>query len=796
METALFQPLRTFMCAGCLLLLGAAGAWAQIAGQLSGVVRDTTGSVLPGVTVTVTGPTLTVPRTVFTNEHGIYEFAELPEGRYVVTVALSGFEPRTIEADVRAGPETLDLVLAVSQFSERVTVTATRTGAADIQSTPIAITALPARTIEQLGAQTIEGLAGFVPTLTISQHTGTAQVTVRGIGTNSTVVGADPSSTVHLDGVYLGRPAMAFIDLLNVERVEVLRGPQGTLYGRNSVGGTINILTRQPTNVLETTVRLTAGSYDKLRAEGAVSGPLIKDKVMGNLAFLRGTRDGFVNDLDHPDHPLGSEDTWAGRGQLRFVLGTHSELLLSGDYGRFDGVPLTYAKPIVAKPGFTFDNPPGLWEVRTSHLTSGRNIQEGASAKLAVRLNGTTTLNSLTAYRASNYRFFIDADATELTLQTSNVPDIQRQISQEVTLVHDRPKLSWIGGAYYFADHNNGNVEISVYPSSAQVRLFPTITGHAWALFGQGTYSVSRRVSLTAGVRYTDERKDLDNAGGVYRLGTAILANPASFYDFVDNATFQAWTPRGSVQVQASRDTFVHVSATRGFKSGGFNPTATAPGRAFGPEFAWSYEAGLKQTMAGGRVRLNTAAFYNDYRDLQVQTFILPGVLDIRNAASATIRGLEVEATATAGRGLQLAGNVSWLDATYDTYHAVGPGGVPVDAAGNRLNNAPEWSGSGSAVYEFAAGGAGTASIRGDVSWQSPVFFTPANDAIETQHAYGLVHLRAGFQPQNRHWEMAVYVRNVGNRGYITGTANVPAAAFTGRPGDPRHWGTQFTLRR
>ena len=157
-----------------------------------------------------------------------------------------------------------------------------------------------------------------------------------------------------------------------------------------------------------------------------------------------------------------------------------------------------------------------------------------------------------------------------------------------------------------------------------QIRPFSTVDARAWALFGQATYSLSSRVSLTGGVRYSDEQKDIHNVGGVYQLDTAVLANPASFYDFVDRATYDAWTPKASVQFQASRETFVYFSATRGFKSGGLNVTAMAPGGAFQPEFAWSYEGGLKRTMADGRVYVNTAVFYNDYKDLQVQTFLRP----------------------------------------------------------------------------------------------------------------------------------------------------------------------------
>jgi iron complex outermembrane receptor protein len=536
----------------CLLAL-ALTASAQPVPPLSGVVRDTTGGVLSGVTVTVTGASLVGPRTALTDDHGRYALDGLPGGRYRVTAGLSGFASRTAEVDIDAGgdPAGLDLVLAVSSFSDRVTVTATRTGTADIQSTPMAITAIPAVVLEQLGTQTVEGLAGIVPSVTMSQHTGGAQVTIRGIGTNSTVVGADPSSTIHLDGVYLGRPAMAFVDLLDVERVEVLRGPQGTLYGRNSVGGTINIVTRPPGDTLEVSVRLIAGNYDKLRAEAAARGPLVRNRVMGSLAILRGTRTGFVNDLAHPGHPLGSEDTWLGRGQLRFVLGTRAELLLSADHGRFDGVPLTYAKPLAAKPGFRFDSLADLWTVRTSHPAVGKNVQRGAAGRLAVWLNETTTLNSLTAYRESDYRFFIDADATELALQTSDVPDVQRQMSQELTVVQRRPTLTWIGGAFYYDEHNEGRVEITVYPTGAQIRPFARIRARARALFGQAAFRVSSRVSLTAGARYTDERKDLDNTGGVYRLGTAILANPASFYDYVDLATYHAWTPKAAVEVLA-----------------------------------------------------------------------------------------------------------------------------------------------------------------------------------------------------------------------------------------------------
>jgi iron complex outermembrane receptor protein len=375
------------------------------------------------------------------------------------------------------------------------------------------------------------------------------------------------------------------------------------------------------------------------------------------------------------------------------------------------------------------------------------------------------------------------------------VRDEQWQFSQELTIVRRAPALTWIGGMFFFDEQDHAPVHLAVLSVTPQVEIrpFSTIGARAWALFGEATYRFSSRLSVTGGVRYSDEHKDMHNSGGRFLHSTWIPAPPPPpnrLYDFVDEADFSAWTPKASIQLHASRDTFLYASATRGFKSGGLNATAQDPGGAFGPEFAWSYEAGLKRTLVDGRLRTRTAVFYNDYRDLQVQRFVGLGLSDVRNAASARITGAEVEVLATPAGRLQLAGNLSWLHARYERFIASVAVGVDRDVSGNRLNVAPCWSGSGSMLYEVGLGRAGTATVRGDVSWQSLVFFTPFNDSFERQGAYGLVHLRAGVEPRDRRWELAVFVRNAANQEYITVTGTTPLApSCNGRPGEPRHWG-------
>ena len=355
-----------------------------------------------------------------TGATGDFAFPDLPEGDYEIPAELSGFERARRAVRVQAGERvTVSLTLRVAIVEETI-VTAAKAGERDVQTIPMAISAVSGADLGRLGTQTLGQAAALAPSVTLSQNAGFAQLTIRGIGANVVNAGSDPSSAMYLDGVYLARPAMAFMQLLDLDRIEVLRGPQGTLYGRNAVGGALNLVSKPPTNDFQASANVTAGNFGELRADARIGGPLKRDKVMGAVAFARGVRDGYVRDLEHPDHPLGGDDVTAGRGQLRVVFHRRTDLLLSSDVDHQGGTPLTFNKVIAAKPGFTFDNPPDLHDVRASALAWNRTLQYGASARLTMALTPSTTLVSLTAYRDLDYEFFVDADITELDLITTH----------------------------------------------------------------------------------------------------------------------------------------------------------------------------------------------------------------------------------------------------------------------------------------------------------------------------------------------------------------------------------------
>ena len=236
-----------------------------------------------------------------------------------------------------------------------------------------------------------------------------------------------------------------------------------------------------------------------------------------------------------------------------------------------------------------------------------------------------------------------DADITELDLTAVHLHEAQHQWSEEVTISQQRPGLSWIAGLFLFNEVDRQPTLVTLVEPQRYNLLNPEVEAGNEAVFGQATIDLTSRVSVTAGLRYSREHKTIDNAGQLSTIDLPVTLVPGSAYSYTDAISHTAWTPKFGLEFRARENAFVYVSATRGFKSGGFNFTSPEAGRGYAPEWAWSYEGGLKTIVAGGRANISVAAFHTDYTDLQVQTAIRPGVIDISNAAEATIRGVELE---------------------------------------------------------------------------------------------------------------------------------------------------------
>ncbi len=773
--------------------VASAAAFPQSAGTLAGSLFDQTGGALVNVTLDLRGAVVRERRS---DSAGRFEFRDLPPGDYELTATLAGFE--SIHRAIRVGSgKTISVSLTMVLASvEQTVVTAAKTGTTNVQSSPLAISAISSIALSRFAIRTIDEAAAQTPLVTFTQNTTFGQLSIRGIGTNAVFAGADPSSAMYLDGVYLARPAMAFTDFLDVERVEVVRGPQGTLYGRNALGGAVNLTTKAPSNDFEASARITVGNLAERRAEGRLSGALKRDRVMGSLAFARGARDGYVRDLNHPDQPLGGDDLTSVRGQLRVVLSHGSEVVLSTDASDQAGRILSNHKILSPKPGFAVDNPANPRDVRLSTVNSGAVKQSGAMARLTSQLTPSTTLISITGFRGLNNQYASDADASELDLLVSRIHEWQHQWSEELTVSGRHRKVSWLGGVFVFDESDHQRVWVDQTASRTQVQLDPRVDAASRAVFGETTIQLTPRLSGTVGLRYTNEQKDIENTGGLFGLDAPMAPVAGSTYAYTDSIVHTAWTPRFAVAMKLAHDAMTYVSATRGFKSGGFNLSSTQPGRGFAPEWAWNYEGGMKTTLMNGRARINVAVFQMDYTNLQVQTPIGIGVFDIRNAAAATIRGLEIEPAGRIGGGLEAGGHLAWLDATYDRYIAVGTGGVTGDAAGNRLNNAPEWSGRLWLEWTGNVSGAIRMTLAADATAQSTVFYTPFNDTIQRQVSYAQLGARGELGPSNRRWTVNVYTRNLTNTNYITAAFGASPVAFGGRPGPSRETGIQLIIGR
>ena len=780
---------RAAFAVALLAILVVARARAQGRGQIAGVVTDFAGTPIAGVTVLLDG--VATARRVTTSD-GRFEISGLDDGTYEVVATVDGVDPIRRRVEVLDG-KALDLRLTVSvRTVEQVSVTADRTDERDKDDVPLSVTVFSGSELTELEAHAVPALAGLAPGLTFSQNAGFTQLTIRGIGSFQGAPGMDPGSVVYVDGVYLGRPAEVLSDFFDIKRVEVLRGPQGTLYGRNAVGGAINIVTNPPSEQLEISTHLAAGSQHMMRSETRISGPVMGDRIMATADVVRGFSRGFVQDLNHPTDPLGGTDATAVRGAVRVLFGPRSDLLLSSDYMRQNPTPLTDAKVLAVKPGFSIDNPSDFHQVRASTPASEHDVQYGGSARLAWRPFPGVSVTSVSAARWLTRQAVVDTDITELTLTSSTIDETYRQASQEVIVAGRHARADWTAGVFVFGDHTYQPRVVRSFATNTASHLDPTVDGRSDAIFGQASVPVSDRASIVAGIRYSHERKTIDNSGVSDAISTPGAVFAGSPYQYVDATMNSAWTPKLGVDYRITSDALAYVSATRGFKSGGFNASVTEPGHAFAPETAWSYEAGFKTSIWDRRSTLDVAAFYTDYANLQVQVGIRPGVSVTSNAAAATIRGLDVEHEIQLPSGWHTGGHLSWLDAKYDRYTASSSFGTTFDAAGHRLSNAPGWSGR-AWVERFMPIRSLVVSARLDARWQTTVYYSPENDQIQRQGAYGLLDANATVRLARRPWSVGVFAKNLLNTDYLTGAFASPLPAYGGQPGEPRQVGIQLS---
>ncbi|HWA23405.1 MAG TPA: TonB-dependent receptor, partial [Caulobacterales bacterium] len=744
-----------------------------------------------------------------------------------------------------------------------VVVTATKAGVTNLQKTPLSVAVVGGADLDASRIVTLRDLASSVAALKITNNNSNVVVTIRGVGGYASNNEQDVG--IYQDGVYLGRSSVALNSNFNdLERVEVVKGPQGTTFGRNSVGGALNFISKGPTDTFEFENTLNLGNYNLRDEAFRLGGPIIKDKVSGTLAFSYYNHDGYIKNLIPNVGDAGAANRYSARAQLKFDLASNVTNLLRADYGYTDedhavnstlylrtddprfltcntttlvcnntpAVGVRYAAPIANS------------KVGDYHYYANPNrphISEwvyGVNDEFTWEINDKLTFKNLVAYRTAKTNNFTFGNGTEYFTGGTLTTYRQHQFSEEMNLQNNLGKLSGVVGLYYWQEYQRqvgdsiGSliappVRTSTGAESYQDTRFPT---KSTAIFFNESFHFTPELSLTVGARYTKEKKTLDTYntsfswsgllpagwigsippygvrgatsastivlnidGSVNGLASVVFPYIKGYGTAVPALTqdVEAFTPKVGVEWQATEDAFLYGSVTRGFKSGGFNFTARNDfGASYQPEWITSYEIGAKTDWFDKRLRINLAAFRNNWTNLQVsQAVILPNlstpVTQSSNAASARITGLDADITAKPGAGFTFNAGFTWLpDAKYLDYtggqaanyiknlliQAKDPrenaGFNTYNANGNRLNKAPRFSGIFNADKKFELGDSGDITIHGDVAYTSPTAYDISNHPLSISKPLTLYNANINYTSPGGHYEVGFWGRNLADKSY------------------------------
>lgn len=692
---------------------------------------------------------------------------------------------------------------------EEVVVTAQRVEQ-NLQDVPIAVTAFGEETLRVNRMTSMVDIAQRTPSFTATEvNPGEPNLAIRGIGTEgiNSNAGGDPSVALFLDGVYIGRGGAAPIELYDLERVEVLRGPQGTLFGKNVVGGAVVMTSRRP-SLDESYIGVdgTFGNYDRVELLGRFNVAL-SDSVAIAGAVSSTQRDGYTLN-ETTGNRVDDQKVAGGRLSVRYRPSERLDAIVTLDHVDQDqeGQPRDNVCDASLDGGVhcvgVNPDPRRVNAVEDGYL---RREVTGLTANVDYDL-GWGTLTSVTAYRTADYAhadaFFSNPINPPAQIESfnENIEDTS-QFSQEIRVSFELPesRLHGVAGVYYLEEDIERNeilFQDFPVPAVTGVGSFPQqVDATSYALFGQVNFDVTPRLTLTAGARMTWEEKDADLAA-VLLEGPGLPPPLAEEFAISTDESWDAFTPRFAADYRVSDDVMLYASAARGFKSGGFQGTpGTAASAAvpYDPEFAWSYEVGTKTQWLEDSLRVNVAAFYTDYEDLQVSQLVPLCCVVIGNAATAEIQGVEVETLFRPAAGLDLNASYSYLDAEYESFAS----GATADNTGNTLQRAPKHKFNFGAQYEWRAGDVGVLMARLDWTRQSKIFFEASNTPLEVQERYDLVDARLALRAHDDAWEVALWGKNLDDeliRTHIVAFAPFGQQLNTYQP--PRTYGVTLSFRR
>ena len=742
---------------------------------------------------------------------------------------------------------------------EVITVTA-RKRAESLQSTPVAVSAFTGDELNTRGVTNLRDVANYAPNVELFANSvsgsSAGQAYIRGVGQFDYLITTDPGVGVYVDGVYLARSLGNLLDLVDIERVEILRGPQGTLYGKNTIGGAINVISKRPSSEPEGAIDVKVGSYDRVDARLRLSGPIIEDVLAFKLAASTKNADGFGKRPLAGDR-AGDENSDALQATLEWTAADNIDVTVSADYTRRDeamsvhhadalndqailaGLYNALADPLASLHGLDLPPYDQRWVTADPYKdnSTGLNFSKseiwGASGVITWDL-GAVSLKSISAYRNLKLDFGTDPDGSPAVVIDELDRNRQDQFSQELQLTGQsfNDRFKWVAGGYYLREDAHAEIAVRTFEDiyyalealpAAIIPLAPVTcpaplpapcaggagnpvnlaldvsrfitqdqTTKSASLYGQGSFDLTDRLSASYGIRYTNEKKDFLYSAAAYASGV-VLVPPTS-----RDASWDDISHKIGLDYRFSDTVMTYVSAAKGFKSGGFNGRASSSAEItdYDPETIWSYEAGLKSELLDRRLRVNAAIFTNSYRDMQF-TLVTANpdgsqLVTVGNAAKARVRGAELEFTALPVENLTLSGSVGFLDSEY---REVDPSaGITTS---QKLIGSPKWSTSAGAEYRVPVNDLFDVALRADYSYRTKVYFDAVNTEAIAQDSYGLLNLRAAIENVDGDWSIAAGVTNATDEAYrIMGVGVLDSLGFaSGVYGRPREWYVQLAYK-